>query len=115
MDMDIFAVLADPTRRAMLELLANQDRTAGELVKAFPRLTQPAVSKHLKSLLKIGLVEARPQARQRVYALIPHRLDEIAKWLNRFRGRSNNLRVTIESQIPNSPQPVGRIVRRRID
>jgi DNA-binding transcriptional ArsR family regulator len=89
--MDIFSVIADPTRRAMLELLAESDQTAGDLVKAFPKLTQPAVSKHLKSLLDLGLVRVRPQSRQRVYALAPRRLDELAVWLRRFQVSMDQL------------------------
>jgi DNA-binding transcriptional ArsR family regulator len=116
--MDIFAIVADPTRRAMIELLAERDRTAGDLVKAFPKLTQPAVSKHLKSLLDFGLVKVRPLARQRVYALTPHRLDELGAWLNRFKRVPNEPLVAPERQALEPPQPMQplvRLVRRRID
>lgn len=118
MGMDIFSVVADPTRRAMLELLAERDRSAGDLVKAFPKLTQPAVSKHLKSLLDIGLVRVRPQARQRVYALAPQRLDELGVWLSRFRQAPQDRLGTSESKPPDVSQPIQplvRLVRRRID
>ncbi|MDA4131754.1 MAG: ArsR family transcriptional regulator, partial [Thaumarchaeota archaeon] len=48
--MDTFSVVAEPTRRQLLVLLAKGDRSAGELVESFPRLTQPAVSRHLRVL-----------------------------------------------------------------
>ncbi len=56
---DQFSALADATRRRMLELLASGDRTAGSLVAAFPGLSQPAVSRHLRVLRQAGLVSYR--------------------------------------------------------
>lgn len=83
--MDIFVAVAEPTRRAILDLLAEGDRPAGELVAAFPALTQPAVSRHLRVLLEVGLVEVRPEAQRRIYALRPERLAELDAWLRRYR------------------------------
>jgi DNA-binding transcriptional ArsR family regulator len=83
--MDIFVAVAEPTRRAILEMLAEGDRPAGELVAAFPALTQPAVSRHLRVLLDVGLVEVRPEAQRRIYALRPERLAELDAWLDRYR------------------------------
>ncbi|MEO5931388.1 MAG: metalloregulator ArsR/SmtB family transcription factor [Candidatus Kapaibacterium sp.] len=93
--MDVFEIIAEPTRRAMLDLLADGERTAGEIVNAFPALTQPAVSRHLKVLRDSGLVESRSAAQQRIYTLRPERLNEIDLWLERYRrfwnGRLNAL------------------------
>jgi DNA-binding transcriptional ArsR family regulator len=83
--MDIFVAVAEPTRRAILDLLAEGERPAGELVAAFPALTQPAVSRHLRVLLDVGLVEVRPEAQRRIYALRPERLAELDAWLGRYR------------------------------
>jgi DNA-binding transcriptional ArsR family regulator len=83
------AALADPTRRAMVELLAERPRRAGELVAAF-QVTQPAISRHLRVLRQHGLIEEqRPTGdrRGRVYRLRPGSLDPLAGWLeevNRF-------------------------------
>ncbi len=77
--------VAEPTRRAMLDLLADGERAAGELVAAFPALTQPAISRHLRVLRDVGLVRARPDAQRRIYALRPERLVELDEWLARYR------------------------------
>jgi len=83
--MDIFVAVAEPTRRTILEVLAEGERPAGELVAMFPALTQPAVSRHLRVLLEVGLVEVRPEAQRRIYALRPERLAELDAWLDRYR------------------------------
>ena len=81
------AALADPTRRAMVELLAERPRRVGELVAAFP-VSQPAVSRHLRVLRQHGLIEEqRPDDdhRGRVYRLRPGSLDPLAGWLDEVR------------------------------
>ncbi len=83
--MDVFQAIAEPTRRSILDLLALRERPAGDLVAVFPRLTQPAVSRHLKVLLNAGLVSVRPRAQQRIYSLKPERLEDLDLWLNRYR------------------------------
>ncbi len=83
--MDVFSAIADPSRREMLDMLAHGERPAGDLVKAFPRLTQPAVSRHLRVLREAGLVEARPRAQQRIYVLHPEQLRELDQWISRYR------------------------------
>lgn len=81
----MFSAIAEPTRREMLSILAQGERSAGELVDAFPQLTQPAVSRHLRVLREAQLVEARPQAQLRIYKLRPEKLRELDKWLSRYR------------------------------
>lgn len=83
--MDSFEAIAEPTRRAVLDLLLEGERTAGDLVAAFPRLTQPAVSRHLRVLREAGLVSVRAEAQQRIYALEPARLAIVYEWLNQYR------------------------------
>ena len=82
--MSAFAVLAEPHRRQILDLLRTGERSVGELVDALP-LTQPAVSKHLRLLKEAGLVRARPMARQRLYSLDPGPLREVDAWLEPYR------------------------------
>jgi len=79
-----FDVLAEPTRRRVLELLLDDDRTVGELVDALD-MSQPAVSKHLRVLRDAGLVEARVDAQRRVYTLRAEPLAEIDAWLAPYR------------------------------
>jgi DNA-binding transcriptional ArsR family regulator len=83
--MDVFSAIAEPTRREMLALLAQGERSAGELVEAFPQMTQPAVSRHLRVLREAHLVDVRPQAQQRIYTLRPERLRELDQWISRYR------------------------------
>jgi len=58
--MDVFEAVAEPSRRALLDALLDGERTAGELVETLPGLTQPTVSRHLRVLREVGLVEVRP-------------------------------------------------------
>jgi DNA-binding transcriptional ArsR family regulator len=82
---DLYAAIADPSRREMLDLLIHGERPAGDLVKAFPRLTQPAVSRHLRILREAGLVEVHPRAQQRIYILRADHLRELDQWIARYR------------------------------
>ncbi|HEY1247863.1 MAG TPA: metalloregulator ArsR/SmtB family transcription factor [Nitrososphaera sp.] len=83
--MDTFSALADPKRRAMLDLLVKRERSVGELVSAFPDISQPAVSKHLRILKDAGLVDMRVQAQQRIYALQPKGLAELDAWIAKYK------------------------------
>jgi DNA-binding transcriptional ArsR family regulator len=83
--MDTFSAVADPKRRAMLDLLVKHERSAGELVSAFPDISQPAVSRHLRILKDAGLVDMRVQAQQRIYALQPKGLAELDAWIAKYK------------------------------
>ena len=83
--MDAFSAVADPRRRAMLDLLVKHERSAGELVSAFPDISQPAVSKHLRILKDAGLVDMRVQAQQRIYTLQPKGLAELDAWIAKYK------------------------------
>ncbi|MCZ2859042.1 ArsR/SmtB family transcription factor [Blastococcus sp. VKM Ac-2987] len=76
--------LGDPTRRALLDLLAGGELPAGELADRFP-VSRPAISRHLRVLREAGLVRVRSDGRQRLYALDPGPLREIDDWLERYR------------------------------
>jgi DNA-binding transcriptional ArsR family regulator len=80
----LFEILAEPTRRRVLDLLREQERTVGELVDALD-MSQPAVSKHLRVLRDAGLVEARVDAQHRVYSLRPEPLADVDAWLEPYR------------------------------
>ena len=81
---DVFRAVSDPTRRQMLELLGARDRTVTELAEPFA-ITQPAVSQHLRVLREAGLVQVRPEAQRRWYALRPEPLEELDAWLAPYR------------------------------
>ncbi|MCW2878016.1 MAG: ArsR family transcriptional regulator [Sphaerisporangium sp.] len=79
-----FAVLAEPHRRRILDLLLERPRAVGELVEELG-LTQPGTSKHLKVLREAGLVRMRPDAQRRVYELRLEPLAEVHEWLEPYR------------------------------
>lgn len=83
--MHVFEAVAEPTRRAVLDLLAGRERSAGEIVAAFPALTQPAVSRHLRILRESQLVDVRADGTRRVYSLRPAALAELDRWLDSYR------------------------------
>src|ERR1044072_784417 len=80
----VFAIIAEPNRRAMLHLLATSERSVGELERQL-RLPQPSVSKHLRVLREAGLLEPRVDAQRRVYRLRPEPFMELNSWLIPFR------------------------------
>jgi DNA-binding transcriptional ArsR family regulator len=79
-----FDVLAEPTRRQILDLLRGRPRLVGELTEALG-LSQPGTSKHLKVLREAGLVRVRPEAQRRWYELRPEPLAEVDDWLAPYR------------------------------
>lgn len=81
--MNIFETLADPTRRHIVELLADGERSVGELCGEF-EISQPAISRHLRVLRDSGLVASRTDAQRRLYSLQPGPLEEIDRWLERY-------------------------------
>jgi DNA-binding transcriptional ArsR family regulator len=82
---DVFEAVAEPNRRALLDELAGGERTAGELVATLPGLTQPTVSRHLRVLREVGLVEVRSDAQRRIYALRADGLVAMDQWIERYR------------------------------
>jgi DNA-binding transcriptional ArsR family regulator len=99
--MDVFSAIAEPTRREMLSILSQGERSAGELVEAFPRLTQPAVSRHLRVLREARLVDVRPRAQQRIYSLRPERLRELDRWISHYRPFWSDRLDSLESHLDN--------------
>jgi len=79
-----FAIIAEPSRRAILSLLASSERSVGDIEERL-RLPQPSVSKHLRVLREAGLVESRVDAQRRLYRITPEPLMEIDSWLAPFR------------------------------
>ena len=79
-----FNALADPTRRAVLDLLRAGTRPAGEIARAFP-ISRPAISKHLKILRRAHLVDEHREGRHRFYQLNPEPLKTVDSWLDEYR------------------------------
>jgi DNA-binding transcriptional ArsR family regulator len=79
-----FDVLAEPTRRRILDLIRDGERPVNELVAKLD-ISQPGVSKHLRVLREAGLVEVRTDAQRRLYRVRPEPLAEIDAWLAPYR------------------------------
>jgi DNA-binding transcriptional ArsR family regulator len=90
--------LADPTRRRIVELLADGEREAGAIAAEFP-VSRPAVSRHLRVLREAGLVRARGEAQRRVYSLEPAPLAEMDEWLSRYRIFWTNRLDALDTQL----------------
>jgi DNA-binding transcriptional ArsR family regulator len=96
-----FSALADPTRRAVLDLLRAGTRPAGDIARAFT-VSRPAISKQLSILRRAHLVEERREGRHRLYQLNPEPLREVDTWLQQYRefwtASLNNLKAFVEAE-----------------
>ena len=80
----VFEIIAEPNRRAILSLLVLSEQSVGEIERQL-RMSQPAVSKHLRVLREAGFVESTVDAQRRLYRLKPEPLQEVDDWLAPFR------------------------------
>jgi DNA-binding transcriptional ArsR family regulator len=96
-----FQALADPTRRAVLDLLRRGSQPAGEIAQAFP-VSRPAISKHLRLLRRAHLVREHREGRHRVYQLNPEPLRAVDSWLDHYRNFWNmslaSLKTFVEAE-----------------
>ena len=90
--------LADPTRRRIVELLAERERPAGEIASHF-ETSRPGISRHLRVLRDHGLVRVREQAQQRLYSLDPAPLAELDAWLERYRAFWTSRLDALETEV----------------
>jgi DNA-binding transcriptional ArsR family regulator len=79
-----FQALADPTRRAVLDLLRRGSQPAGHIAEAFP-VSRPAISKHLRLLRRAHLVREHREGRNRIYQLNPEPLRAVHSWIEQYR------------------------------
>jgi DNA-binding transcriptional ArsR family regulator len=96
-----FQALADPTRRAVLDLLRRGAQPAGQIAEAFP-VSRPAISKHLRLLRRAHLVREHREGRHRVYQLNPEPLRAVDSWIEQYRSfwtaSLNNLKAFVETE-----------------
>jgi len=96
-----FNALADPTRRAVLDLLRGGSLPAGQIALAFP-VSRPAISKHLRILRRAHLVNEARVSRQRIYGLNAAGLKSVDTWLNQYRSfwetSLTSLKSVVESE-----------------
>lgn len=86
---DVFQAIADPTRRAIIGLLAGQTLTLNAVAENF-RISQPAVSKHMRILTECGLVVVKKQGRERHCTAHLSALEDVMKWAEQYRAFWNN-------------------------
>ena len=96
--MKTLEVLAEPTRRRIVELLAERERSAGEIASHFPT-SRPGISRHLRVLREHGLVHTREDAQRRLYSLDPAPLEELDEWLQRYRRFWSNRLDALDTEI----------------
>lgn len=96
-----FQALADPTRRAVLDLLRRGSQPAGQIAEAFP-VSRPAISKHLRLLRRAHLVREHREGRNRIYHLNPEPLRAVDSWIEQYRSfwsaSLSNLKAFVESE-----------------
>jgi DNA-binding transcriptional ArsR family regulator len=98
-----FEVLAERSRRRILDLLLEQPRSVGELVDLLG-LSQPGTSKHLRVLREAGLVRVRRDAQRRWYELRPEPLTEIDAWLQPYRKLWGDRLDALEQHLDANPE-----------
>lgn len=102
-----FQALADPTRRAVLDLLRRGSQPAGQIANAFP-VSRPAISKHLRLLRRAHLVREHREGRHRVYQLNPEPLRAVDSWIDQYRvfwtNSLNNLKAFVEAEYERESQ-----------
>lgn len=103
----VFQALADPTRRAVLDLLRHGSRSAGGIARVFP-ISRPAISKHLRRLRGAELVHEQRRGRHRLYTINPAPLKEVERWLTDYRvfweGKLAGLKAFVESEFDARPK-----------
>ena len=105
--MNAFGALADPTRREILELLADGERAAGEIAEHFST-SRPGVSRHLRVLRDHGLVRVREEAQRRLYSVDPAPLAEVDAWLERYRMFWTNRLDALETEVRRRRRTTGK-------
>jgi len=94
----IFDALADPTRRRIIELLAERERSVGEIVDCF-EITQPAISRHLRVLRGAGVVSFVGDGQRRVYRFEPSALEALDDWAERRRRACSRRLDALEAHL----------------
>jgi DNA-binding transcriptional ArsR family regulator len=102
-----FQALADPTRRAVLDLLRRGSQPAGQIADAFP-VSRPAISKHLRLLRRAHLVREHREGRNRIYQLNPEPLRAVDSWIAQYRdfwvANLNSLKSFVEAEYARETQ-----------
>jgi DNA-binding transcriptional ArsR family regulator len=102
-----FGAIADPTRRAILDLVRQRELSAGDIARRFP-VSRPAIAKHVRVLRQAGLLRERREATQRFYRLEPAALQAVDQWLAPYRlfwaARLVDLKRVVEAEAKAKPR-----------
>lgn len=111
-----FGAIADPTRRAIIDLLRDQELRAGELADFFP-VSRPAIAKHVRILRRAGLIQERRESQARILSINPAPLAAIDSWLAPYRlfwsARLTDLKRVVETDIAARSKQAARGGRQR--
>jgi DNA-binding transcriptional ArsR family regulator len=103
-----FGAIADPTRRAILDLVRSRELSAGDIARRFP-VSRPAIAKHVRVLREAGLLRERREATQRYYRLDPAALQAVDQWLAPYRlfwaARLVDLKRVVEEEAKAKAKP----------
>ena len=102
---DVFQAIADPTRRAIIGLLAGQTLTLNAVAENF-NISQPAVSKHMRILTECGLVNIARQGRERHCSASLQALEEVVQWAEQYRRFWNSRLDALEDLLNQPDQPI---------
>ncbi|GAE37424.1 ArsR/SmtB family transcription factor [Halalkalibacter akibai] len=100
---DVFQAIADPTRREVLRLLANQELAISEITAHFS-ISRTAVAKHLKVLSEASLVSGKKVGREKIYQLHPEPLTEVKQWLAYYEQFWNNKLSILKHVVENDEE-----------
>jgi len=104
-ELDVLGVIAEPTRRRILDAVRGGERSVTELVDAVG-MHQPGVSRHLKVLRDAGLVEVRRDAQRRLYRLRVEPLRELDEWLEPYRAELAGRLDSLERHLEHTARPI---------
>jgi DNA-binding transcriptional ArsR family regulator len=102
---NVLEAIAEPTRRRILDAVRDGERSVGDLVEIVG-MHQPGVSRHLKVLRDVGLVEARTDAQRRLYRLRPEPLQELDAWLEPYRAQWSARLDALERHLKRTASPI---------
>jgi DNA-binding transcriptional ArsR family regulator len=100
---DVFSAIADSNRRKILMLLAEEELTVNSITEEF-KMSRPAISKHLKVLLKTNLVIPRQEGRERYYSLNVEPLNQVRNWLKLYDKFWDNKLNALKSYVENKSE-----------
>ena len=99
---DVFQAIADPTRRAIINMIAGQPLNLNAVAEQFD-VSRPAISKHIKILTECGLIAIKQQGRERYCEAKLQKLNEVSEWVERYRVFWNNKLDALEDFLAQEP------------